>query len=226
MKRFFGVALVGGILAGTVSAAPVGWINPQMGKFSVSGEVGKITSRDFKRASGGTTTGEYESLYYTGRLAYGLTEQVELYGRLGAADLDAEAGSTVGTGSGGSELSWGAGGQGILYDAGSWNLGGDAQYNAHNDHSGYSTTGTRAADYSEWQLGVQVQGQFEEFFPYIGVKYSDATVEVSGLNDDEADDNVGIYGGAGFNLTPQLSGYVEGQFVDNTMFGAGLRYTF
>lgn len=240
MKRFTLAAVAAVVFSGAATAAPVGWIHPEMGRFTIGGEVHKVTDRDMEQnAAGGRNTGEVESLMWLGRGSYGLTDQFEIYGRLGGADADLSGtGSTTGfTLNTGSEFAWGIGIQGIIYDAGTWNLAGDAQYFAHNDHTNTSSGGagfipnnTRGEfDWKEWQLALQVQGQFDQFYPYLGVKFSDVTLDFSqpgGTPDVEADDNVGVYVGAGFNISPQWSGYVEGRFVDETAFGGGISYRF
>ncbi|RMH59507.1 MAG: hypothetical protein D6679_01700 [Candidatus Hydrogenedentota bacterium] len=218
------------VLAGTALASPVGWIHPEAGRFGVGGEVGAITNRDLEWNSGNNVAEIDQSVYYVGRIGYGLTDQVEIYGRLGGADLDLR--STVGglgwtgTAGGSTEFAWGVGLQGVIYDAGTWNLAGDANYFAHNSHT-LNSIGVNDADFWEWQVGLQAQTQFDQFYPYLGVKYSDANIQYTNLSPDlEADDNVGVYVGAGFNLSGNWSGYLEGRFVDETSFGGGVQYRF
>lgn len=225
MKRLFFASLVCLIASGSVMAAPVGWINPEMGRFSVSGEVGSVTDRDMEQNNNTSIKGEVESVYYVARIDYGLTDLVEIYGRIGGADLDGTGNTFPGNNlSTSGELAWGAGIQGIIYNAGTWNLAADAQYFAHSDHQ--QNAGARQYDWKEWQVGVQVQGQWDQFHPYLGVKYSNLDIDVSNGADLEAEDNVGVYLGAGFDLAGNWSGYLEGRFIDETAFGGGISYTF
>lgn len=216
MKQLLVAMMAGVLVATSAGAAPIGWINPEAGRVGVGVEVGTVTGRDLE-PTGGTNV-EIESIYYVVRGSYGLTDQLEVYARLGGADLDADGG----LGDAGAELAWGLGAQGILYDAGTWNLAADGTFFAHNDHS----FGSREGDFSEWHLALQAQTQFEQFYPYIGVRYSDATLEIAGQQDRDADDNFGVYVGSGFNVTDQISAYLEGRFIDETAFGAGIAYRF
>ncbi len=238
MKKLFGTAAVLVLLSGTVSASPVGWIHPEQGRFTISGEAGKIVDRDMEQVNSGTRRMyELDSFHAMGRGSYGLTDQLEAYVRLGGADanLDGTTNAAGYTFNSSTDFAWGAGVQGIIYDAGSWNIGGDAQYFGHSSHTGNSNssaTGPGIAvdfDYGEWQVGLQLQGTFDQFYPYVGVKYSDVTLNYSrpgGVADMDADDNVGVYVGSGFQIAPQWSGYIEGRFVDETAFGGGIGYRF
>lgn len=216
MKHFFAAMVTGLMVTTAATAAPIGWINPKAGRATVGVEAGTVTSRDLE-PTGGTSV-ELESIYYGLRGSYGLTDNFEVYARLGGADLDASSG----LGDADGELAWGFGAQGIFYNAGAWNLAADATYFAHNDHS----FGSNEGDFSEWHGAVQAQTQIEQFYPYVGVRYSDATLEINNQPDRDADDNVGVYVGSGFNISDSLSAYLEGRFIDETAFGGGLTYRF
>lgn len=243
MKKALVIALAVGLAVTAAYSGPMGPVKPTMGRFGLEFEVAS-DRRDMEWSQNRVDKGRAENLYFLGRGTYGLTDKVELTVRLGGANMDnvdevdgATPGESVFEGS--SEFAWGVGLSGILYEAGTWNIAGTANYLAHSSHDGPITGNVPDAtatnqdyDYTEWQIGLQIQGKYDQFLPYLGVKYSDATLDfnkiygVTGVADSESDKNVGVYVGAGFDLTPQWSGYLEGRFVDETSFGGGIRYTF
>jgi hypothetical protein len=238
MKKALAIAVVLGLAVTAAYASPMGPVKPTMGRFGLEFEVG-AGQRDMEREIAANNKMEAENLMFLGRLSYGLTDKVELTVRLGAQDLDADfTAPTTGNYDGNSKFAWGVGLSGILYEAGTWNIAGVANYFSSSSHNGRTTgnigaTTNTEVDYFDWNIGLQIQGKYDQFLPYLGVKYSDAKAEIDRWNnaaitngDYEAEDNVGIYVGAGFDLTPQWSGYVEGRFIDETSFGGGIRYTF
>ena len=241
MKKVLAIALALGLAVTAAYAGPMGPVKPTMGRFGLEFEIAS-DQRDMECSSNAADKSRAENLYFLGRGTYGLTDKVELTVRLGGASMDevfkADVNGTEATFNGSTEFAWGLGIAGILYDAGTWNIAGNANYLAHSGHDGTITPNVSLTasnqdfDYSEWQIGLQVQGKYDQFLPYLGVKYSDATLDYNKYKgrtdraDSESDNNVGVYVGAGFDLTPQWSGYVEGRFVDETSFGGGIRYTF
>jgi len=243
MRKVLVIALVVGLAVTAAYSGPMGPVKPTMGRFGLEFEVAS-DRRDMEWSQNRVDKWRAENLYFLGRGSYGLTDKVELTVRLGGANLDLVDkvdGVTAGesTFDGSSQFAWGVGLSGILYDAGTWNIAGTANYLAHSSHDGpitgavpNTTSSNQDVDYREWQIGLQIQGKYDQFLPYLGVKYSDARVDYNkfygrtNIADDESDKNVGVYVGAGFELTPQWSGYIEGRFVDETSFGGGIRYTF
>jgi hypothetical protein len=219
------------------AASPMGPVKPMMGRFSLEFELG-AAKREMERQSAKSEEIEAEPLLFLGRISYGLTDQVEITMRIGGQDLDADFRPAAGTYNGSSQFAWGAGISGILHDAGAWNVAGVANYFTSRGHTGPinlsgAITRNNVADYSDWNIGLQIQGKYDQFLPYLGLRYSNARVEYDRWDnqpetyrDYRADQNVGLYVGAGFDLSPQWSGYVEGRFIDEIGFGGGIRYTF
>lgn len=255
MKRWMGAvaafALVASI-AGAADAAAVGPIRPEMGHWTVGGELGFEFDRDWENA--GTRADKWETderFQYVGRLAYGLTEDWEIYGRLGASSFEVEDVADAGGGLTnsiwdlGTQFAWGVGGKGFLWHDvfPGWDIGLDAQYFAHSGHDGNITSGANVGsaaqswDYWEWSLALLFQTEYESLTPYLGPVFGDANVERSGVTgaaagrptptaDLDADDNVGVLVGTGFDFAEGWSGYVEGRFVDATAVNVGLLWTF
>lgn len=228
LKRISTMVVIGAVTVTAAYAGPMGPVRPQMGRWGVEFEA-SIDNRDMEAENNAANQNEAENLNLLGRLSYGLTDRVEVGARLGVSDLDVDRrAGTTNNFTGSSEFAWGIALGAILYDAGTWNLAGNANYLAHDDH----TTGGTTVDYSEWNIGAQIQGKYDMFYPYLGVKWSDATLEPTNGNalgttsDFESENNVGVYVGAGWDLTPNWGGYVEGRFIDETSFGGGIRYTF
>lgn len=239
MKRILGLAICGALLATASYAGPMGPVDPTMGRFGLEFELAS-DRRDMEWSGNVADKSRVENLSYLARGSYGLTDKVEVSVRLGGASMDIVDKVDVGGGveqtfEGSGEFAWGLGIGAVLYDAGTWNIAGQANYLAHGGHTGNILPAgitNNDIDFSEWNIGLQIQGKYDQFLPYLGVKFSDATVDynkyggATNVADEEAEDNVGIYVGAGFDLTPQWSGYLEGRFIDETGFGGGIRYTF
>lgn len=235
LKKVSAAVVLGAVVATASFASPMGPVKPQMGRWGVEVE-GSADERDMESENNQANQNEAQNVNVLGRISYGLTDRFEVSARLGMADLDVDrtAGAAFTTGnqfSGGSEFAWGAAVGAILYDAGTWNIAGNGNYLAHNGHNAASSS-TAELDYSEWNVGAQLQGKWDQFLPYLGVKYSDAALEQNNVNslgvagDFESENNVGVYVGAGWDMNPNWSGYLEGRFVDETSFGGGIRYTF
>lgn len=243
MTRFRWVAGVTAafIMAAAVQAGPMGPVQPQVGRFALEFEA----ASEMRRTEWSPNVNDKrkaESILYLGRGSYGLTDRVEVYARLGAANLKVKDVSDIGpngpfttlgaTINGKSKLAWGLGLSGILYDAGTWNLAATANYFSHNGHDAKAPDNNSDYDYWDYNLGLQLQGKFNQFLPYLGVKYSNSRVDYSKVRGagvtykDDQERNIGVYGGAAVHFTPQWSAYLEGRFVDETSFGGGIRYLF
>lgn len=237
MMRSGAITILLGVLATLAAASPMGPVKPAMGRFGLEFEFG-AGRRDLARQTAKSEVIEAEPLFFLGRLSYGLTDQVELTARLGGRNLDAAFRTGGGNFDGNNRFSWGAGIGGILHDAGAWNVAGVANYFASRGHDGPidlagAVTRNNEADCSDWNIGLQLQGEYDRFLPYLGLRYSNARLKFDRWNgqpetrrDYRAERNVGLYFGLGFALAPQWAGYVEGRMVDETAFGGGMRYTF
>jgi len=99
----------------------------------------------------------------------------------------------------------------------------------------------RNGEFTEWQVGCELAWKTDYFIPYIGMKYSD--VEVDGdvtlsniqynANGKNASNNIGAF--LGFAITPtlpetygkeQLTINLEGRFIDEQAYTAGISYKF
>lgn len=233
-KRLLVLGIMVGLAITAVYASPMGPVRPAMGRFGLEFEAASESRKmDISGNGTNTTNRKVESVLLLGRGTYGLTDRIELTARLGAADLDGRDMTAAAVKIGSNyRFAWGIGIGGILYDAGNWNLAAQGNYFAHTGHepkAPYNTTSGKMK-FWDYNIGLQVQGKFDQFLPYVGVKYSSARVDYSNINGenykDEANKNVGVYCGAGVEFAPQWSGYIEGRFVDETSFGGGIRYTF
>lgn len=248
MKKWFALAAALAVVAvagGAASAAPVGPIRPEIGHWTVGGEMGFALNRDYERSNAKSDQWELEEdMRWVGRIAYGLTEDWEIYGRLGAASLEVE---DVADGTGltnsiydmGTSFAWGVGGKGFLWHEvfPGWDLGLDGQYFGHSGHDGNITSGTNAGnaagnwDAWEWSLSLLFQTEYESLTPYLGPTFGDAGINRGTINnvtqsDLDAEDNVGILVGTGFDFAEGWTGYVEGRFIDETSVNVGLLWTF
>lgn len=239
MIRTLAVVVILALASAAAHAGPMGPIKPKYGRLSVEFEASS-DRREMELSTNRQDRSRSENVNYLGRLAYGLTDKVEVSARLGGANLDvvdlADAGNQAEqTLNGNNQFSWGLGLSGIIYSPGRWFIGGTANYLAHRDHNGTleppAATGFDV-NYAEWNLGLQVQATFDRWQPYVGVKYSDARNEydqwagVAMTGRDGSDQHVGLYLGAGLDITPQWSGYLEGRFIEETAFGGGIRFTY
>lgn len=84
------------------------------------------------------------------------------------------------------------------------------------------------ATLQEWHFGPFVGYKFMNFFPYIGMKYSDARLKFKGDMEIKfkAKDNVGAYVGLTYDLIPQLKLNLEGRFFDEYGVNFNVSYKF
>lgn len=88
-------------------------------------------------------------------------------------------------------------------------------------------------EFEEWQVALAVSYQIDQFIPYAGVKYSDATGDatatIAGSEykiDFENDDNVGIFVGGDYLIDDSVMINIEGRFIDETAISAGATIRF
>ncbi len=139
---------------------------------------------------------------------------------------------------------WGAGGTVVVWeyepfvasmDEHMLRIGVDARYRRIEldveeltvDGAAYMKTGTTSVltsatyEANEWQIAPALSYQFNNFVPYIGVKYSDidgdAKALVSGTEykqDLKADGNIGVFGGIDIVMGNFVSINIEGRMID------------
>jgi hypothetical protein len=229
------LSLIVCLLVPPVSAGPMGPVDPTARAVSVEIE-GGFEKRDMEWELDGENRARNEIMYGYARLAYGVTKNAEVHLRLGLADLETRDLDDIrGNGSyayhTGSAFAWGLGGGAVLFDRRVWNVALNANYLAHAGHE-FDGGFLGDIDYEEANGGLQLQIPYHGTLPYLGVKYSWArntyaagATRRAGARDQSAK-AVGVYAGFGFNLSPRISGYLEGRFADETSAGGGLRYTF
>lgn len=178
---------------------------------------------------------ELELTSHAARLSYTVTDRFAPFVILGAAD--AELGGDISGTSASIEsdtgFMWGVGAAIPLYNSeDGFGFGITGQYRAANLDLSKATVGGVSAsipdsevDYSEWLVAVGTSYTFDlsENMPltgYLGVKYSDTTLEdavVAGSSiagDVNSDDNVGVFVGLEFDATENFSFGVEGRLID------------
>ncbi|MBL4888539.1 MAG: hypothetical protein JKX97_00795 [Candidatus Lindowbacteria bacterium] len=230
-------------LANAVSAAPVGYISPRKSRISVSATLIALTKRQTEHL-GNTTMkvdGQYDALL--GRVSYGISDQIEVYGQIGMADAGLH--QVQGTrqferiNNSGLETAWGAGVQAIVFENPKidWNIGIDLQYLETNNHSGVAANGTTAGsrwefDVIEWHVAAQIQKSFRVLDSWIGIKYSKAKFEnliiagVPQIGSLASEDPLGFYTGINMPLSENWSMYAEARIIDETALSGGARYDF
>lgn len=216
------------------TASPVGAIRPRARHYTAALESSR-DRREMRWEQPSLNRYTVESNRYLGSVSYGFSDRIELVGRFGFTDLDifTKAGAGYGTSyAGDPRFTAGLSLGGILHEKSSWNLAAHVGYLVEENHHG-SWPGGLGNDaeigWSEWQIGVQIQGQMEPFTPFLGVKYSKADLSVerpqgAAFSRLVTDDEVGVYIGSAVELTPKWSGYLEGRFIDETAYGIGLRF--
>lgn len=246
MKRFI-AAGIGLLAAASVSAGPMGPVDPSERRIGVEFEVAS-DQRPMAWLGNPGDHSDVKNIAMLGRLSYGVTDRIEIYARLGSTTLDiqdeADAGN-AGTArfDGSRQFTYGGGIGAILIGDASRNLAVQANALVHDRHtgrwSGFIAGTVNDYDYHEWQVGLQAQMRFDRFLVaspalgYVGVKYSDAELEeniqngvVINNSDHEARENIGVYVGLSVALTESWRAYIEGRFLDERSVGGGIRYTY
>lgn len=183
MKLFvLRTALLISLTATVASAGPMGPIQPRAGRFSLGIEaIGENREMEWDLGTGVIT--EYTSASILARGDYGFTDRFGMTIRLGISDIEVtDPTSPRSTASFDNTLALGVGLAGIIYDDASWNLGLQGNYFYHGDHAleGVGGTGVLDVRWGDLNVGLQAQGKFDPFLPYVGVKYSDAVAQYDG----------------------------------------------
>jgi hypothetical protein len=144
---------------------------------------------------------------------------------------------------------WGVGGTAMLYETkiegmgnGTLRIGVDGRYRQSHlkvDKIALDDVVQESSDVTQsrykleqWQVGLAVSYQMDQFIPYVGVKYSDAsgdakaTISTEYKHDFANKDNVGMFVGGDFLVSDSFTANVEGRFFDETALslGATLRF--
>lgn len=260
MKRLAVILAVISFVAGMVGtcyAASLGPVEPLgANKCEVGVEYNSVVNRDLDKAGAVTKAEVDESNQVYAKLALGVGDYLNVYGKLGMADLNQKVtwnsdydnrSQTLGFNNG---LLWGVGANG-LYDLGNnVGIGGDVQLDmSFNDVD--SITASNATSFSssgslrntEIQASVYMTYTLQpaenfKIVPYAGGYYSyfkaaidDAikyadTLYEYTLRDLEGKDNFGLLLGVNVHALKNISVNVEGRLIGESAVTAGISYRF
>jgi len=253
MKKIVVLGVVVGFIVFSgliVNAAPVG--NPASPvllesdtPFKIGAEVDFVNGRELD-VSGESV--EIEVRFYTGKLSYTIADRIDVYAFFGVideAEVDEEVDDNNYKYLFDEDFAWGIGATVLIYELENGiKLGVDAKYRtAEVDLTELDINGTRygiadisdiQGDFDEWQVALGITKQFGKFIPYGGVKYSDVEVQAKGTvlgtvyqtAEVNSENIFGIFIGCNILPMDNLSLNIEGRFIDETAFSAGLTYRF
>ena len=257
-KILFALFLMAFVSPALVHAASVGGMTTAgQGKVAIGVSEDYVFDKDLKVKDLKADETEKINIDYmtrtTADISYGILEGLDIYTKLGVADLKLKgSGTYVDSGNPGtstdvtdgkSAFVYGAGVKGV-YDIGSgWLVGGDAQYVSHKNkfkmiQSGYDVGNGNWEDaytgkmtIQEWQATLLVGKKIDSFTPYAGVKYSDMKVNMKIDDSDnkmkaEAKDNVGAIVGLDYAMDKNWKFNVEGRFIDETAVSGSVVFKF
>lgn len=230
-------------------ASPVGPVRPRPARWSLGLDAGFQLKREFDLETNPADDWETDERFaYLGRVSYGLSENWEVFGRLGAASLkvqDVPGPGDTGTANldyfdMGTEFTWGVGLAGIAVPdfLPNFDVAVSAQYLQHAGHDGSVTSGANVNtpaenwDYSEWEIALLFQtSRYEKYLFYAGpvlnnARISRGSVGTTEVTDLEADQNVGVVVGLGFEFIENGTAFVEGRLVDETALHTGVLWAF
>lgn len=256
MKKLILLSLIALIcLPVAAYAASIGGADTQgQGKFGISLDQEFVFDKDLE-VSGTSFTldpGEeikdvvIDKMYRTMiKTSYGLSDDFDIYLKLGIADLDTAAKFYIDgecaadvESKGHSGLAYGFGFKGKHETIDGYLMGVDLQWLRHkNEFSEKWTiigwgeeTSTSKATIEEWHIAPYVAKRIENYIPYIGVKYSDLRVKLKDEYGDqvefEADNNFGIFLGTDYLIDERWSYNFEARFIDETAISLGGAYRF
>ncbi len=238
-------------------AAPVG--GPPVQGLNIGFGQDYIGNRDFKptpvvlpvaRGTIGTGGCHIRHMYRTMlQVGYGLFDFLEVYVKLGGAgfkfrtDIEDTLGNPVGDAVVHTKMGFAYGGgvkaayefkdgsvKGLL-------IGADVQYLRHRQRYHVMTMDDVGPDsdsgnvtLQEWQFGPFVGYRIMNFLPYVGMKYSQVTLNFSGGGENnkfKAENHVGGFVGLTYDIVPRkLMLNVEGRFIDETGINCNVIYKF
>lgn len=238
---FFSVAMAGTIGNPTATV--------EQGSFRVGAEI-DLTERDTEDDDGGESV-EAESNRYIVRGTYGISDQINVYAKLGMADC------TVDEFEGDNEFTYGGGLKATIYDEGEVKIGVVAQISHFSSEDSYEE---EEADYyytysySEdieltwWEYEIAVGASYEgleNFVPYGGIFYSKIDGEAkskynyeredyygthsdsgSETSDFEESDSIGIFVGADYAVSEQFNLGAEARLIAESSFSFWASYAF
>jgi len=232
---FFSVAMAGTIGNPTATV--------EQGSFRVGAEI-DLMERDIESDDGGEAV-EAESNRYIVRGTYGISDQINVYAKLGMADC------TVDEFDGDNQFTYGGGLKATIYDAGEVKIGLVAQLSHVSSEDSYEEEGYYGYSYSEdveltwWEYEIAVgasYGGLGNFVPYGGIFYSriDGEAEVayewvnyyygtysgSETSDFEESDSIGIFVGADYAVSEQFNLGAEARLINESSLSFWASYAF
>jgi hypothetical protein len=186
-----------------------------------------------------------EYYYYGGKIGLIIMDRFMPYAILGGAEAKKQQfkiGSDKVRWDTKYDFVWGAGGTAVLYETkldqmgnGTLRFGVDGNYrqshlkvdkvvlNSESIEASSSRVSQAKYELEQWQIALAVSYQVDQFAPYVGVKYSDATGEAvtkidgtSYKNDFRNKNNVGIFVGGDIVINNSMTANIEGRFIDET----------
>mgnify|MGYP001605649127 FL=1 len=258
MKKFLVLCFAFVLLVPFVSyAASIGGAETQgKGKAAIGLDNEYIFGKDWKfksatllPANGTIKDIETEKGYYAGmKAAYGLLDNLDIYVRAGASDYRVKCQVFTGSTPGDklnydtdTDFTYGFGLKGAYALKNDWLAGCDLQYRrSKHEAKGKETAVSGAEDTTtyksfviqEWHVAPYIAKKLGDFVPYLGVRYSDAKLEIKnpvaswGELKAEADDNVGMFLGTDYKISEACSLNIEGRFIDERAVSAGINWKF
>lgn len=219
---------------------------PDRGSFFIGAEMVSMKDRDLADGRLGAQALLPDSRRYLANLAYGITDRISVFAKVGAADCRMWNPNTGTNYLHDNGIAYGGGLRGVIYeDIGlGMRVGIGAQYFAFSPDDFYdATTGRRELDWREWQgevfmhLGRRISESHPLFDPfrltatgfYLGAKYGDVEAEWKTLSDSgtlSAVDNMGMFTGFDLTFNEMYMLTVEASLSDETAYTVGFTFKF
>ena len=256
MKRaliFMVIGLVCVSMAAVCRAGGSGPVEPLgTAKFALSGEYNGVFDMDLKK-NGDITGGEVEESHQGyAKLAVGVSDNVNLYARLGAANLEEKLkwnNSTSHTIKYDNGLLWGIGGNGVYDFGNNFGIGGNLQLDAwftdadsiSGDNSPTFVNKGSLNNYEfqtslylkyTYNLGVKLTPYAGGYYSYFNskidktIRYQDSNATTYTPGDMKNDDNFGLLAGVDIAATDKIVLNVEGRFIAETAVTGAVSYKF
>lgn len=221
--------------------------------FSISLETDIISERKIKFPLG-VKKGNIEGFWYAAKMSYTWFDMVDTYLLFGAMGWDLNYSNVKVTTK--REPAYGLGVKTLLFETESGiALGMDLRYRQQEPDvkkikegdNTFTPTRTILKDFREWQVALAVSCDLNEYYesndacriiPYVGVKYSQLAVDLSGgdsrgrdlgIDDGEAEDTFGAFLGIDFYFTEvpkdeEIGLNLEMRFIDETAYSISINY--
>lgn len=211
------------LLCSAASAAPIG--RPVTAEHAWNAGVVLSNQNTEVEMRAGAAQGEQQSKLWLGELAYGISQDAEIFLRAGGSYEKFDNGRL--SMDLGDKFDWGVGLRGVMYNSWQyWRLLGDIQYLSRPGRRYISAD----VDIIEWQASASVEYLFRNtYYPYLGVHYRDLDLKSNAptvFPTMTAARNWAIHGGCGWEPSERWRLFVEGQFGENFTASGGASYRF